>query len=311
VNRIAIVGCGLVGSSWALVFARAGLHVTMYDPSQSSVEAALEWVKTSATMLEPLGLLRGRTVEQISGFLTPAISLAEAVRDADYIQESAPERLEIKRELYQSLGLMTGKNAVLASSTSALPASSFSEAIDGCERVIVAHPINPPHLVPLVEIVPAPWTSPGVVEQTEALMKQVGQVPVTLSREIDGFIANRLQSAVLAEAFRLVEDGICSVKDVDAAMSEGLGVRWFFLGPFETIDLNAQSGVADYCAKLGPMYYELAKSQADPRPWSDDLITSVERVCRDKTPADCLEARKKWRDRCIAALVKAKRDVLQ
>jgi L-gulonate 3-dehydrogenase len=219
--------------------------------------------------------------------------------------------LEIKRELYQSLGAMAGENAVLASSTSGLPASAFSKDIQGRERVIVAHPINPPHLVPLVEIVPAPWTSLDVVARTEALMKRVGQVPVRLSHEIDGFIVNRLQSAVLGEAFRLVEDGICSVRDVDAAISYGLGLRWFFLGPFETIDLNAHGGIADYCAKLGPMFYELAKSQADPRPWGKDLVANVERQCREITPANRLEARKKWRDHCIAVLVKAKHDILQ
>ncbi|MGA7341845.1 MAG: 3-hydroxyacyl-CoA dehydrogenase [Terracidiphilus sp.] len=310
-DKIAVVGCGVVGSSWALVFARAGLHVTLYDPSRESVDAALEQVRTSAAMLEPLGLLHGRTAEQISALLTPAASLAEALRDAGYVQESAPERLEIKRELYRSMGSMAGENVVLASSTSGLPASAFSRDIEGRERVIVAHPVNPPHLIPLVEIVPAPWTSPDVFERTQALMKQVGQVPVTLSREIDGFIVNRLQSAVLSEAFRLVEDGICSASGVDAVIADGLGLRWFFLGPFETIDLNAQGGIADYCAKLGSMYYELAKSQADPRPWGKELVANVERQLRETTPAGRLESRRKWRDRCLAALVKARQDVLQ
>jgi 3-hydroxyacyl-CoA dehydrogenase len=268
-------------------------------------------VRASAADLEPLGLLYGRTSEQILALLTPSTSLVETLRDADYIQESAPEGIEIKRQFYQSLGAMAEKDAILASSTSGFPASSFSGDIEGRERIIVAHPINPPHLVPLVEIVPAPWTSPDVVERTEALMKRVGQVPVTIRREIDGFSVNRLQSAVLGEAFRLVEDGICSVRDIDAAMTDGLGLRWIFLGPFETIDLNARGGIADYCAKLGPTFYELAKSQADPRPWSKELVDNVERQCRESTPANRLEDRMNWRDRCLAALVKAKHDVLQ
>jgi len=310
-TKIALVGCGLVGGSWALVFARAGFDVTLYDPSPASLKAALDFAAGAAPGLAEQGLLNGETVAAVLARLKPAASLAEAVADADYIQESAPERLPIKQALYRELAKLVKADAVIASSTSGLPASSFTEEIEGRERCVVAHPINPPHLIPLVEIIPAPWTAASVVERTDALMKAVGQVPIRLNREIAGFVVNRLQSAVLGEAFRLVEDGIVSATDVDAAISEGLGLRWFFMGPFETIDLNAQGGVADYCAKLGPMYYDLAKEQADPRPWSEALVAQVEAQRRAKTPADKLDARKAWRDRCLAALVKAKRVVLK
>jgi L-gulonate 3-dehydrogenase len=310
-DKIAIVGCGLVGSSWALVFARAGLRVSVYDPVPAAVDAALDYVQTSAKVLRDFGLLPDQTVHQIAALVTPAASIAEVMRGASYVQESAPESRELKSELYKNLGMLADQNTVLASSTSALPASSFTGDINARERVIVAHPINPPHLVPLVEIVPSPWTSPDVVRRTEALMRRVGQTPIMLNREIDGFVANRLQSAVLAEAFRLVADGICSVKEIDAAITDGLGLRWFFLGPFATIDLNAKGGVADYCSKLGPMYYRLAKSQADPRDWNKDLVAKVESQCREVTRADRLEARKEWRDVCLSEFVKAKRNILR
>ncbi|ADH91351.1 3-hydroxyacyl-CoA dehydrogenase NAD-binding protein [Ancylobacter novellus DSM 506] len=310
-TKIALVGCGLVGGSWGLVFARAGYEVTLYDPSPASLQAALDFVRGAAPALAAQGLLNGETPETILSRLKPASSLAEAVSGADYIQESAPERLPIKQALYKELANLVKPDAIIASSTSGFPASSFTGEIEGRERCVVAHPINPPHLIPLVEIIPAPWTAPAVVERTDALMRAVGQVPIRLNREIAGFVVNRLQSAVLAEAFRLVEDGVVSATDVDAAMSEGLGLRWFFMGPFETIDLNAQGGVADYCAKLGPMYYDLAKEQADPRPWSEALVATVEKQRRAKTPADGLDARKAWRDRCLAALVTAKRKVLK
>ncbi len=308
--KISVVGCGLVGGSWSLVFARAGFDVTLYDPSPASVDAALAFAATAAKALAAQDMLNGQSAETILARLTRAGTLADAVRDADYIQESAPERLPIKQALYKELGVLAKAGAVIASSTSGLPASSFTADIPGRERCIVAHPINPPHLIPLVELVPAPWTAPDVVDRTEALMRDLGQVPIRLNREIAGFVVNRLQSAVLAEAFRLVEDGICSANDVDAAVSEGLGLRWFFMGPFETIDLNAQGGVADYCAKLGPMYYDLAKEQADARPWGTDLVAAVEVERRQKTSAGKLDARKAWRDRCLAALVKAKQLVL-
>jgi L-gulonate 3-dehydrogenase len=309
-TKIALVGCGLVGGSWGLVFARAGFDVTLYDPSQASLDAALDFARGASSTLAEMDLLNGQNPAEVISRLKPVPSLAEAVHDADYIQESAPERLAIKQALYKELATLVKMGAVIASSTSGLPASSFTAEIEGRERCVVAHPINPPHLIPLVEIIPAPWTAPTVVERTDALMKQVGQVPIRLNREIAGFVANRLQSAILSEAFRLVEDGICSANDVDTAVADGLGLRWFFMGPFETIDLNAQ-GVADYCAKLGPMYYDLAKEQADPREWSGPLIATVEKQRREKTAAGDLDARKAWRDRCLAALVKVKSEVLR
>jgi 3-hydroxyacyl-CoA dehydrogenase len=306
-NRIAVVGCGLVGGSWALVFARAGLDVVLYDPSPASVTAALDLARAAAPMLAGEGLLNGQTPEQVLRRMRSAGSLAEAVADADYVQESAPERLPIKQSLYRELAPLAKPGAILASSTSGLPASSFTADIGGRERCLVSHPINPPHLVPLVELVPAPWTSPEVVDRTEALMRRVGQSPIRLNREVRGFIANRLQSAVLAEAFRLVEDGVCDSAAVDAAMADGLGLRWCFIGPFETIDLNAKDGLADYCAKLGPMYHDLAREQADPRAWGDALVAKVEAQRREQLPAAALEARKAWRDRILVTLIKAKR----
>jgi L-gulonate 3-dehydrogenase len=312
--KISLVGCGVVGGSWSLVFARAGFDVTLYDPSPASVETALNFARTAANSLADIDLLNGQSPADVLGRLKPVSTLAEAVRDADYIQESAPERVAIKIALYKEMGPLVKPDAIIASSTSGLPASSFTAEVEGRERCVVAHPINPPHLIPLVEIIPAPWTSPSVVERTDALMKQIGQVPIRLNREINGFVVNRLQAAVLAESFRLVEDGICSSSDVDAAISEGLGLRWFFMGPFETIDLNAQGGVADFCAKLAPLFCGLAREEAQamsPNDWSDTLVATVEKERRIKTSAADLDARKAWRDRVLAALVKAKSEVLK
>jgi 3-hydroxyacyl-CoA dehydrogenase len=309
-KKITLIGCGLVGGSWSLVFARAGFDVILYDPAPASLKSALDFAGKFAPALAEQGLLNGQDPAKVLARLRPANSLAEALKDADYVQESAPERQAIKEALYKEMAPLLKAEAIVASSTSGLPPSSFTADMPGRERCLVAHPINPPHLVPLVEIVPAPWTSPAVVEQTEALMKQIGQVPVRLSREIAGFLVNRLQCAMLGEAFRLVEDGVCSVADIDAAIKDGLGLRWFFMGPFETIDLNAPRGVAEYCANFKQMYYGIAKEQADPRLWSDTLVAEIEKQRRTRTPVDQLDARKTWRDRCLAALVKAKRDIL-
>lgn len=309
-TKVAVVGCGVVGSSWALVFARAGYEVAVYDALPASVQQTLAFVRTSLESLPPDGGGSAEDVDVVCARLRAATSLEDALTDAAYVQESAPERLEIKRDLYQRLDAAAPPHVILASSTSGLPASSFTDHLVHRERCLVVHPINPPHLIPLVELVPAPWTQAGVLNEAAALMERVGQSPIRLNREINGFVVNRLQSALLGEAFRLVEDGLCSAADVDKAVADGLGLRWFFMGPFETIDLNAQEGVAQYCRNLGPMYYGLAKEQADPREWHAALVETVEAERRMLTPANSLPARRLWRDRCLSALVAAKRRVM-
>jgi 3-hydroxyacyl-CoA dehydrogenase len=310
-TRIAVIGCGVVGSSWALVFSRAGFDVAVWDASPQAVQQTLAFVRESIGSLDKQGLGGNESAATVCARLHPCATLEEALSGGvDYVQESAPERVQIKRELYEKLDTLAAPNVVLASSTSGLPASSFTDHLATRARCLVVHPINPPHLIPLVELVPAPWTDPLVLERAAKLMEQVGQAPIRLSREINGFVVNRLQSALLGEAFRLVEDGVLSVADVDKAVADGLGLRWFFMGPFETIDLNAQQGVAEYCRNLGPMYYRLAKEQADPREWQPQLVAQIEQQRRIMTPADALPARRAWRDRCLAALVAAKRRVL-
>lgn len=295
-ERVAVVGCGVVGSSWALVFARAGFDVKVWDAVPAAAESAVAFVRKGCEGLPAA----------VPGIVKACDSLEEVLEGVDYVQESAPERVETKRELYRRLDAIALPHVVLASSTSGLPASSFTEHLVNRTRCIVVHPINPPHLIPLVELVPAPWTDSGVVERAATLMAGAGQAPIRLAREINGFVVNRLQSALLAEAFRLVEDGVCNVADVDKAVAEGLGLRWFFMGPFETIDLNAQHGIGEYCRNLGPMYYGLAKEQADPREWNAQLVGEVESQRRQVTAAEDLPARRAWRDRCLAALADAK-----
>ncbi|MGO9995958.1 MAG: 3-hydroxyacyl-CoA dehydrogenase [Steroidobacteraceae bacterium] len=308
--RIAIVGCGVVGASWALVFSRAGFQVSLFDASEAAQQNAIDFVRVSLTDLEPYGLSGEDPPNTILRRLRPSCSLEEALSGAEYVQESAPESLEIKRSLYQAMDAVAAPHATIGSSASGLPASTFTEGLKHAHRCLVVHPINPPHIIPLVEIVPAPWTSEASMDFATNIMRRVGQLPIRLTREINGFVVNRLQSAVLGEAFRLVQDGICEVADVDKAMSDGLGLRWFFMGPFETIDLNAPNGVMEYCKNLGPMYFGLAKEQADPREWESALVKRVEEQRRRVTPTEQLPQRRSWRDRCLAALVSAKRQVL-
>ena len=300
-TRVTLVGTGVVGASWALVFSRAGLDVVAYDPEPAAAGRIVDFARAALADLAAQGVTPAEPADAVLARLRVATNLETALDGADYVQESVPERVEIKRALYPLLDAAPPAT-ILASSTSGLPASSFTEGLAHRARCLVVHPINPPHLIPLVEIVPAPWTAPDVVDRATALMRQIGQSPIRLRREVNGFVANRLQSAVLAEAFRLVEDEIVSAGEVDRAMTDGLGLRWFFLGPFATIDLNARDGVAEYCRNLGPMYYDLAREQADPRPWPPALIARIEAELRQHVPASALAERRSWRDRILAYL---------
>lgn len=293
VMKVTIIGCGVVGSSWSVVFGRAGHEVRIYDPQPGAAAAALDFVR--------------QTDPTAAQNCTIVSDLADALADAAYVQESAPERLPVKQALYRAFAAHLGAETIIASSTSGFPASAFTEGLPYADRCLVAHPINPPHLIPLVELVPSPWTSQASLTFTHELMQRLGQSPILLSREINGFVVNRLQSALLAEAFRLVEDGVCSPKDVDLAVADGLGLRWCFLGPFATIDLNAAEGVRGYCTNLGPMYHGLAKEQADPREWSPALVAQVDADMRAEVPLSDLPQRRYWRDRFLGEMIQAKR----
>ena len=309
-SRIAIIGCGVVGSSWALVFSRAGLEVSVYDASPAARDSALAFVHSALVDLQAQGMAGDDPPEVVMGRLSAAAASKRRWPGATTCRDPRPSGWISSANFTRSLDALAAPHVTIGSSTSGLPASSFTEGLANARRCLVVHPINPPHLIPLVEIVPAPWTAPEVVDIAVEMMRQVGQSPIRLSREINGFVVNRLQSAMLGEAFRLVEDGICDAGDVDKAVADGLGLRWFFMGPFETIDLNAQKGVAEYCRNLGPMYHGLAREQADPREWGPALVKTVEDQRRLVTPAEDLTARRSWRDRCLAALVSAKRQIL-
>ena len=304
-EKIAIIGAGLIGRAWAIVFARAGHPVKLWDSDAAAVPNALRLIEDAARELRSFGLI-DEEPSRVSARLTAAATLAEAVRDADYVQENTAERLDVKRQVYAELDDAAKPACILASSTSTIPASAFSEGLEGRHRCIVAHPVNPPHVVPIVELCPAPWTSPDVVASARALHQKVGQVPIVMNKEIQGFILNRLQAALLMEAWRLVGEGYVSAEDLDKTIKDGLGLRWSFMGPFETIDLNAPGGVRDYAARYGRVLYEQVAS-VQHKPWDDALISKIEAERRKVMPQAKHAEREAWRDRRLMALVAHKR----
>jgi 3-hydroxyacyl-CoA dehydrogenase len=304
-EKIAIVGAGMIGRAWAVVFARAGHEVVMYDADASALAPGLELVDEVLADLHARGLITEEP-PTVRRRIRTAAQLAEAVHDAAHVQESVAEKVDVKREVFRAVDALARPGATIASSTSGIPASSFTADLPGRARCLVAHPVNPPSIVPLVELVPAPWTDPQVVVRTRTLLVGAGQVPIVVNRELKGFVVNRLQGALLSEAFRLVEQGFVSTEDLDKAVKDGLGLRWSFMGPFETIDLNAPGGVRDYCARYGPLYLEIAKESVA-KPWGDALLGRVEAERLAALPASERPARQAWRDRRLMDLVAHKR----
>lgn len=291
---VAVVGAGLVGLGWAVVFARSGLQVRLYDIDPAVIDSSLAALSNQLAKLAAHGLLE-ESVEAVRGRITVAATLRDAVTGSAYVQESVLERVEVKRALIEALESIDG-DFVVGSSTSGIPASAFASDRAIARRVLIVHPVNPPSLVPLVELVPSPLTSAASLAFATDLMAAVGQTTILVHKEVQGFVLNRLQAVLLREAWALVEDGIASCEDVDRTVRDGLGWRWSFMGPFETIDLNAPGGIADYARRLGPLYQEIAASRKHSSPWDETLIADVEAQRRATLPFEDLLARREWRD---------------
>jgi 3-hydroxyacyl-CoA dehydrogenase len=273
-NRlVAIVGTGLIGRAWAAIFARAGWNVRLTDPHVPTLKAAPRLIRDELHALARHGL--ADDPDGAVARVSVAADLEEAVRDVEFVQENGPEKVEDKKIIFAQLDKMAPKGALLVSSTSAITASRFTEKLPGRARCMVGHPVNPPHLVPLVELCGAPWTSPEAIDRARIVYREIGQVPVTINREINGFVLNRLQGALLAEAFRLVGEGYISAEDLDHTVKDGLGLRWSFLGPLETIELNAPGGIPDYCARYTGFYKELASAAAGPEVYESPNVDRV------------------------------------
>ena len=227
-----------------MVFARGGHEVVLWDQDAAQVAKALAHIATTLPLMAAEGLIddAGAVTARIKG----AGTLAEALDGAGFVQENIVERAEPKQKLFAGVEGLAPRDAILSSSTSAIMPSIIFGGLRTRDRCLVSHPLNPPHLAPIVELCGADFTSPDVITRSGRFMAGCGMEPITVKREIEGFILNRLQLAVLNEAFRLIAEDYVSAEDLDKTIKDGLALRWSFMGPIETIDLNAPQGVADY-----------------------------------------------------------------
>jgi len=306
-KRVAIIGTGFIGRAWAICFARAGFEARLWDANPAAVDNAVSYIEPILDDLAANDLLGGWKKQDVIGRLIGCATMETALDGVSYVQESTPERLEDKIAVFRAITKIASANAIIASSTSALLPSTFTADCTGRERTIVVHPINPPFLVPACEVVPAPWTSERTLNDTVELLRSIGQVPIPMRREIDGFLMNRMQTALLNEAFRLVNEGYATADAVDAGIRDGLALRWSFMGPYETIDLNAPAGIRDYVERYGQTLITIASTMTKPVSLTEKALTEVEAELRERHPASDLPARQRWRDRRLAALVAHKR----
>ena len=305
-KNIGVIGGGLIGASWAAIFSKSGFNVFVYDPYpdvfdtyESRVTSFLEELKTIDETIN---------VEKSLNRINANVTIEDLCSNVEYIQESAPEILSVKQELFAKLDNLAPEEVVIGSSSSAMPISSITQNLKGQHRCIITHPANPPHLIPCVEICPGENTSNRTIEKTKEIFTASGASIVNVKKEIDGFILNRLQGALLNEAMRLYSDGYASSDDIDATIRDGLGLRWAFMGPFETIDLNAPGGIKDYISRYGPIFVEMAKNQTKIPDWSEEAGKKLELERRKILGHEELEDRAKKRNQLLKTLRKVKID---
>ena len=306
-TKASVIGSGFVGRAWAISFARAGCEVAVWDQDKDAPGKALAYVERLLPDLEANDLLNGSPAGEVAARIHVAPTLESALEGVVHVQENTPEDADVKRAVFARLDSAAPPDAILASSTSAILPSAFTETLKGRARCLVVHPINPPYLIPAAEVVPAPWTAPEAVERAANFLRAAGHAPIVMKREIDGFVMNRLQGALLEEAFRLVEQDYAGVEDIDVGIRDGLALRWSFMGPFETIDLNAPAGGRDYAERYQGIYSGIFGSSQWRADWSGPVMDKVESERRERLAADKLEERQAWRDRRLIALAAHKR----
>ena len=306
-ERVACIGAGLIGHSWAALFAIKGFKVKLYDIGAEQLESAKRRIEGSLNFLERKGLLEERVGEEALSRIEFTTDLVEAVEDVDYVQESIYERYDAKKAVFRELDAHTPEDVILASSTSGLLMTEIQKVTEKPERCVIAHPWNPPLLIPLVEIVPGEKTAQSTVDTTYELMLKLGKVPVVLKREVPGFIGNRLQAALWREAISLVDRGVASVEDVDKALRAGPGIRWGLMGPHMTLHLGGgKGGIESFITHLGPTYSTIWRDMdcwvKIPKSAAEKVIKGVDEMM--KASGKSMEEIANWRDEKLVEILK-------
>lgn len=250
-GKVAVIGAGVIGASWVALFLAHGLSVVVHDPRAGVADEVRDYVRRAMPTLAALGVAGADApFDDRLGF---EVDLERAVAGVGVVQENGPERIDFKRQLWKRIGAVAGPRALLLSSSSALPASEQATEMEGPERLLIGHPFNPPHIIPLVELVPGRQTSIATIERADAFYRSLGKVPLTLRKEVGGFVANRLQSAIFRECVALVAGGVVTIDELDAIVTHSVGLRWATGGPFESFHLGGgDGGLRSFIRQFGP-----------------------------------------------------------
>lgn len=290
-ERVGVVGTGVIGASWATLFLAHGCEVIATDPAPDAEGKLRDIVQRQWSAAERLGIVEGASPARLRFTAT----LEEAASAADFIQESGPERLDIKLDLYRRLDGAASPRTIIASSSSGLLISEIQAACGHPERILLGHPFNPPHLIPLVEIVAGQQTEAWAVDAAMAFYRELGKRPILLKKEVPGHVANRLQAALWREAFALVRDGVATVEDIDTAIAHGPGLRWALLGPFLNLHLSGGAGglqhALDHLGAPIESWWRDAGSVAIDEPLKDTLVAGANAMLTERPLAETVRER--------------------
>jgi len=307
---VAVIGAGLTGGSWAGLYAAAGLEVRLYDVDAERLEAAVEHAAAAAGFLAGSGLADLQTAERGVDLLAATTELSEAVAGAQHVQECVREDLQIKREVFAAVDAAAPEDALICTSSSGLSISEIQTAAARPERCLAAHPYNPPHLVPLVELAPGALTAPEALERAAAFYTAVGKVPVKLTRDLPGYLANRLSAALWREAVDLVLSGVATVDDVDKAVSYGPGLRWAAMGPHLLYDLGGgRDGIRGHVEHLAAVKEGMLRDLATWTEFPPDTGAALEAGLSEEKGARTYEDLVAERDALLVAYLRAQREV--
>lgn len=300
-ERVAVLGAGVIGSSWASLFLAKGLRVEIYDPASDAEEQVQSYVARAWPVLEQLGLAPQATPDRLRFHDSPA----DAVKDAEFIQENVPERLDIKHGLFAEIEPHLAPEAIVASSASGLMVRDMQKGWRDPARFLLGHPFNPPHLIPLVELITNELTGEGVLEAAESFYAQIGKETIRIQREVPGHVANRLQAALWREAIHLVSSGVASVEDVDKAVWAGPGLRWAAMGPHMLFHLGAGSGgMAEFCHRYRDSFHRWWDDLGSPE-LTEEIAAALSAGVAAESKGEEVETASKQRDALILAMLQA------
>jgi len=304
--KVSCVGSGTIGCSWALLFALRGCEVNLYDVNPDALVRSRTYLRTWLELLKRKERMETKQPEQMMARIKSTLSLRDAVENVDYVQESVPEDLELKKQIFHEVSSLTRPSTIIASSTSGLSMTEIQKAALRPERCITVHPINPPHLIPLVEIVPGKETSEDVIKAVYDFMSSLRKVPIIVRKEVPGFVFNRLSAALWREALDLLDKNVATVEDIDKAVYAGMGLRWAIMGPFLTYHLGGgEGGLEHFIDHLGPAFSAWWTSM---EPWTSIPPSAVKKavdgvkqlnVVKTKTYDELV----RWRDEKLMELL--------